>query len=136
MADHKTRKSYPRLAEMGVLHPSQISWYSVSSLDYVDYLRLVYERPKGSILPVSRTYRFPRVQKTLKAKAGETPTVVMESSPEFLEVLRELEGLVQTKATAEDITETMLDELRCLGEDVSSHLDNLRTLLDKVKDLS
>ena len=48
-------KSYPRLSEMGVLHPLQISGYSVNSIDYIDVLRITYDRPKGSKLPGART---------------------------------------------------------------------------------
>ena len=86
-------------------------------------------------MPVSRTYRFPRVQKTAKSGRGESPGTVMESNPSFLEVLDELKGLVRTKASAEDVAETMLDELRCLGEDVSSHIDNLKALIDRIQNV-
>ncbi len=50
-------KSYPRLSEMGVRHPLQISSYSVNSIDYIDVLRITYDRPKGSKLPGARTYQ-------------------------------------------------------------------------------
>ncbi len=138
MADHKvTKKSYPRLTELGVLHPSQVTRYSISSLDYVDFLTLVYERPKGSVLPTSRTFRFPRVQKTVTAEDGDDESrIVMESNPQFRGILEELKGLEETKASAEDVAETILDELRCLSDDVSSHIDNVKTLIDRMRKLS
>lgn len=138
MADHIVKKKkYPRLTELGVHHPAQITRYSVSSLDFVDFVTLVYERPKGSLLPVTRTFRFPRVQKNVTAADGDDdPEVVMESSPQFREILGELKGLEQTKATADDIAETILDELRCLSEDVSSHVENVKSLLDRMQNLS
>lgn len=133
MADNSTKKSYPRLAEMGVLHPQQIARYSLSSLDYVDYVRLVYERPKGSLLPVSRTYRFPRVPGTIKNGDKGVPETVMKSSPSFVEVVNELRSLIETQSAAKDIAVSMLDEIRDLEEEVSSHIENLRGLIDRIQ---
>ncbi len=126
-------KKYPRLAEMGVQHPDQISRFSVSSLDYTDFLRIVYDRPEGSLLPVSRTYRFPRIQKKLKGddRQGE---VVMESSPAFHEAVDELHSIVGARASKVEIAKTMLDELRCLEEDFSSHSESLKELIAKIKE--
>ena len=125
--------SYPQLTEMGVLHPEQIARYSVSSIDYIDYLRIVYKRPKGSLLPVSRTYDFPRVQKTAKASNSSEPGVVMESSPTLVAVLDELKRLCASKAGGQDTTATMLEELHRLECDMASHLENLRSLIDRIK---
>ena len=37
-------KSYPTLAEMGVLHPKQIKHYAVNGIDYIDYKDLELQR--------------------------------------------------------------------------------------------
>ena len=125
--------SYPRLAEMGVLHPEQITQYSVSSIDYTDYLRIVYGRPKGSLLPVSRTYHFPRVQKTATASDAGGSSVVMESCPEFLEVVEELSSLLDSRTAKLDTAATMLEELQRLEDDMSCHLGNLRAMIKKIQ---
>ena len=126
---------YPRLTEMGVTHPKQIVHFSVSSIDYNDFLRIVYERPTDSLRPLSRSYRFPRVQKTLKGEgdAGDD-TVVMESSPAFKEALAELQALMGEKQDKQDIAAAMLDELRQLEEDFSMRIECLESLIGKLKD--
>lgn len=126
--------SYPRLTEMGVQHPEQIVRYSVSSIDYVDYLRIVYKRPTGSLLPMTRTYRFPRVQKTTQGDEDEgSALVVMESCPELLSALEELKDLVKTKAVQQDITAAMLDELSCLEDEFSSRAQKLKALIEELQ---
>ncbi len=71
--------NYPRLLKMGIQHPEQIKSYSVSSLNQIDYLLISYDRPQGSLLPISRTYEFPRVAP--KSSASKEPRLFM--SPEF-----------------------------------------------------
>ena len=123
-----------RLADMGVLHPKQIARYSVNSVGYVDYLRIIYDRPKGSLLPKTRNYEFPRVQKTVAAgSASKSGEVVMESSPELREALEELKQIVSAKAQTEDTVEEMLDELRRLEEGVAHHSACLRELTEKLR---
>ena len=56
-----TTNPYPTLSQMGVESPKQIANYYISSINFIDVLRIVYERPKNSYLPSSRTYKFPRV---------------------------------------------------------------------------
>lgn len=125
---------YPRLAEMGVLHPRQIAYFSVNSIGYDDYLRIVYERPKGSFLPTSRSYRFPRQQVELVSDAGSSKTdVVMESSPEFREAVAELEVIMSTKESKHDLAAMMLDEVRQLEEEFSMHTEYLKDLIEKVR---
>lgn len=55
---------HPKLTEMGVRHPEQIDRFQVSGFPTYDVLRIFYIRQKGSILPASRIYKFPRVQNT------------------------------------------------------------------------
>lgn len=125
--------NYPRLAEMGVQNPEHIARYSVNSINFVDYLRIVYERPSGSLLPVSRVYRFPRVQKSADVDNDGKPETVMTSSPELVAVLEELKEIVEATESRQDIAAIMLDELRCLEEDVASHGENLRSLINQLQ---
>ncbi len=125
-------KDYPRLAEMGVLHPSQIVSFSVNSIDYIDVLRIVYRRPKGSILPMARTYRFPRVQKSVPATNGDGATTVMESDPVLREAVTELERLMQVNAITEDVVAAVEQEIALLEEDIALRAAHLRELLAKL----
>ena len=118
---------------MGVLHPEQITHYSVSSINYVDYLRIVYDRPKGSLLPVSRTYHFPRVQKSAGSVEAGQPEVVMQRDPSFVAVLEELRDIVKSRTEKLDTTETMLDELKRLENDVNAHVENMRMLIERIQ---
>ena len=126
-------KSYPRLSEMGVLHPLHISGYSVNSIDYVDVLRIIYDRPKGSRLPGARTYRFPRVQKSLASDSAVDKSVaVMESDPTLRTVLEELHHVTKLKGENQDIAQIMHEELRLLEEDIALRSEFLKTLVDKI----
>ena len=126
-------KSYPRLSEMGVLHPLQISGYSVNSIDYVDVLRITYDRPKGSKLTGARTYKFPRVQKSVAAGgAADKSAAVMESDPALRTILEELQHVTKLKGENQDIAQLMREELRLLEEDIALRSEYLKTLVDKI----
>lgn len=126
---------YPRLAEMGVLHPEHIAYFSVNSLDYNDHLRIVYERPKASLLPTSRVYKFPRVQTKLKAGDGsEDAGIVMESSPAFREAVAELESLVAARQDKENLAERILDEIRQIEEEILVHTECLKSLVERYRE--
>lgn len=127
---------YPRLTEMGVLHPQHIVYFSVNSLEFTDHLRIFYERPKGSLLPASRAYKFPRVQKQLESgSAPKGASVVMESNPALLEAVGELETLLGKRESKDDLAATMLKELRQLEEDVAVRSDCIKNLVEKLRTL-
>ena len=122
---------YPRLTDMGVTHFDQIARFSINSIEYTDYLRIAYERPKGSFLPVSRTYHFPRVQKAAK-EGAET---VMESNPALREALEEPSQLLEGPQRKQDIAAEMLAELQWLDEEFCMYREHLKGLIEKVKTL-
>ncbi len=124
---------YPRLKEMGIVRPLEIAHFSVNSIDHTDFLRIVYNRSEGSLLPASRSYRFPRIQKQLgrRVEAGGEQ-IVMESSPEFREALDELETLLSVREHKTEIAEEMLDALRQLQEEVAMHGEYLKILINKI----
>ncbi len=117
---------YPNLTKMGVLHPEQIDRYSINSIDYTDTLRIIYRRPKGSLLSESRTYRFPRVQKSVPAKDGGPETTVMEVDPRLNVAVEELKALTEALHAREDTVAEIVEELALLEEDVAMRLDCLR----------
>ena len=119
---------------MGVLHPEQIDRFSVNSIAYTDILKIVYERPKGSMLPVTRTYKFPRIQKPAKADNDTHQTeAVMESHPDLRAALDELQDIIQTKGHKQDVTAAILEELRLLDEDIACRSDCIKSLLGDIQ---
>lgn len=119
---------YPCLNEMGVLHPLQIERYMVNSISNHDVLRIIYGRKKGSLLPVSRTYKFPRVQKTVTDSKGGTQTV-METDTALRTAVAELEQLLSSKADKQSRAESILEELRLLEEEVAFRSQCIKDLL-------
>ena len=105
---------YPRLAEMGVLSFDQIAGYTVNSLGYTDFLRIDYDRPKDSFLPVRRTYEFPRAQK--KTSSG----------------IAELKTLVSARESKKGVAACILDEVQRLEDETAAHCARIRELVGKL----
>jgi len=123
-------KKYPQLAEMGVRHPDQIIKFTVSGLETVDYLRIVYRRRPGSLLPMSRKYKFPRVQKTRSLEPGTDKTAtVMETEPALRAAIAELEALLNTNLQKQDVANSILAELQALEEDIAQRGECIRQLV-------
>ncbi len=118
---------------MGVENPQQIAGYSLSSLDYTDFLRVVYDRPKNSVLPVSKTYKFPRVQQSVDSGTGNGGNDVrMTTSPALREVLDELRQIVDVKADQREVADAIREEIRRLEQDIELRMGHLRALIDKI----
>lgn len=127
-------KTYPHLSEMGVLNPQQIDKFSVNSIARTDILRIVYERPKGSILPLSRTYKFPRIQKSSLVDSGTRQAeYVLETDPAFRAALAELQEIMEAKENNQDVASAILEELRLLDEDIALRSDYIKTLAGKIQ---
>lgn len=124
---------YPKLTEMGILHPGQIDRFQVSGFSNYDVLRVIYMREKGSILPANRTYKFPRVQKTgvVNKETGQT-AVVMESNPDLRAALAELTTLLEAKQRKQDMAASVLEELLSLEEDVAMRSERIRELVNQI----
>jgi len=121
---------YPRLTEMGVLSFDHIAGFTVNSLDYTDFLRIDYDRPKDSFLPVRRTYEFPRVQKKAPARSGEA--VVMESSDTLREAIAELKTIVSARESKKGVAACILDEIQRLEDETAAHCARIRQLVEKL----
>ena len=126
-------KDYPKLSEMGVINPQQIENYSVNSIGYIDVLRIVYERPKGSLLPQSKTYKFPRVQQTSKDDATGQTEVSMNTDPAMRAAISELEDILEAKESSQDIAGAIIEELRLLEEDIALRSECIKMLLGKMQ---
>ena len=118
---------------MGVTHCDHIARFSVNSIDYTDHLRIVYDRPHGSLLPVSRTYHFPRIQKSLEGGGTSPGEVVMESDPALREALEELRALLAARESKQDVAAEMLAELQWLEEELCVFREHVKGLIEKVK---
>jgi hypothetical protein len=127
-------KKYPRLDEMGVNNPQEIEKFLIYTTDNFDILRIIYERKKGSLLPVSKNYKFPRIKKSVMVDSGTRQTeVIFESAPAFREALSALEQLKTARDQGADLADMITEEVRLLEEDVALRIEYIKSLIKKVK---
>ena len=125
--------NYPHLAEMGILNPQQIEKFAVYSTDKLDVLRIIYERKKGSLLPVSKNFKFPRIKKSVLVDSGtRETTLIFESTEAFRSALHELEALKIDKTKSEDLAALILAEIRYLEEDIALRTEYIKSLVGKI----
>ena len=120
---------YPTLSRMGVSATKQIANYYITSMNLVDVLRIVYDRPKDSFLPSSRTYKFPRVQ---ESAAGQQQAPVLKMHPMLLAAVEELQDILGRQRRRETLAEEILDEIALLEEDIAVRAERLRALTAKI----
>lgn len=126
-------KNYPRLKEMGVQNPHHIEKFSIYTTEDFDILRIVYAREKGSLLPVSRKYKFPRIKQSVLVDSGTRQTdIVYESAPAFREALSELGTIRTEKEQSHDVAALIAEEVRLLQEDVALRTEYINSLLEKL----
>ncbi len=102
--------AYPALLSLGINRPHEISSYTLSSTNDVDILRIRYTRHKGSLLPVSKKFKFPRRPiPGIHPKPGES--LVTEISPALEEAVEELSQLLSKEHSVEDRKKELLHEL-------------------------
>jgi hypothetical protein len=125
--------NYPHLTEMGILNPQEIEKFAIYSTDSLDVLRIIYERKKGSLLPFSKNYKFPRVKKSVLVDSGTRETaIVFESTEAFRSALHELEALKIDKTKGEDLAALILAEIQYLEEDIALRTEYIKTLVGKI----
>ncbi len=123
------KNPYPTLSELGVNSPLQVSSYHITNMNQVDVLRIVYERPKGSFLTSSKTYRFPRVQEDAAVpKAG----TILKTHPKLLAAIEELDELLKVKSSKETIAAKILSEIELLEEDIAMRTECLKVLAGRI----
>jgi len=126
-------KNYPRLKEMGILNPQEIEKFSVYTTETLDVLRIIYARKKGSLLPVSKNFKFSRVKQSVVVNSGTRQTeVISESNSAFREALGELEDLKMEKSAAVDLSELISEEVRLLEEDMKLRIEYIKSLVKRV----
>ena len=125
--------NYPHLTEMGILNPQEIEKFAIYSTDKLDVLRIIYERKKGSLLPFSKNYKFPRIKKSHLVDSGTRDTaVVFESTEAFRSALHELEELKVNKTKGEDLAALILAEIQFLEEDIALRTEYIKSLVGKI----
>lgn len=127
-----TTNPYPTLAEMGVESPKQIDNYYITSINLIDVLRIIYERPKDSFLPSSRTYKFPRVQEAAASDPNKERAVAPKTHPMLRAALDELKKIFAAKSSRENITAEILNEIALLEEDIAIRSECLKVLAAKI----
>lgn len=124
---------YKALTEMGVQNPDQIERYALYTVETTDILRIIYKRKKGSILPVSKMYRFERIKKPTMVDSGTRQTAILyESAPAFRNAVAELDQIMAAKGAKQDSRSLIAEEVRLLEEDVASRIDYIKSLVDKI----
>jgi hypothetical protein len=124
---------YPRLTEMGVQHPEEIEKFAVYTIGHTDVLRIIYDRKKGSLLPVSRRYKFPQVKESVLVDSGTRQTETLyKSPPAFREALHELEQLKSIREQGQDYAAMIREEVKLLEEDIALRTQYIQSLVDKL----
>jgi hypothetical protein len=124
---------YPTLSKMGVESPKQIDNYYISSINFIDVLRIVYERPKDSFLPSSRTYKFPRVPSGKEGEGQQDKEAgALKTHPMLRSALDELQRIFEAKSSKESITAEILSEIALLEEDMAMRSECLKVLVSKI----
>ena len=126
-------KHYPALEAMGIQNPDQIAHFATFMVHNTDILKLTYDRKKGSILPQSRKYRFPRLKKTVLVDSGTRQTnMIFESSAEFRNALTELEHLMTARRSETEIKEMIAQEVKHLEEDIAVRVAHIKALVERL----
>ncbi len=121
------------LTRMGVQNPDEIARYELYSVDHTDILRIIYDRQKGSFLPVTRKYRFPQLKKSTLVDSGTRETrVLFESSAELRAAVAELDGLMKQRKATSVGKEALVSEVRLLEEEVAARINHIKSLLDQL----
>jgi len=124
---------YPMLNEMGILNPEEIDRYSLQTVNNIDILRIVYKRKKGSLLPVSKRFRFPRTEKVnLGGGDSRATRIFYEISPAVHKALVELDTIVKAKRDKAHQREVIKEEMQRLEEDTSARIAYIRSLIEEI----
>ena len=128
---------YKTLKEMKIKRPTQIDRYSVQTIEHsdvhTDVLRIVYKRKKGSLLPESQRFRFPRIKKTEMQDSGTRKMDIRwEVSPFLQKAVSELDQLLTTELSKKDNIKLILEEMRRLEEDAAHRIDYIRSLVESI----
>jgi uncharacterized protein YcgL (UPF0745 family) len=124
---------YPRLKEMGVQNPQDIAKFAIYTIGNTDILRIIYNRKKGSLLPVSKRYKFAQVKESVLVDSGSRETaMIYRSTDAFRNALHELEQLKLEKSKDDNLTALILEEIGFLEEDIALRTAYIKSLVNKI----
>ncbi len=128
---------YNTLGEMKITNPLEIARYSVQTVEHddvhIDVLRIVYKRKKGSFLPESKRFRFPRIKKTSLEDGGRRKIDTRwEVSPFLQKAVSELDQLLSEDISKKENIKIITDEMRRLEEDAKIRIDYIRSLIESI----
>ena len=124
---------FPQLDEMGIQNPQEIEKFAVYTVGNTDILRIIYDRKKGSLLPVSKRYKFPQVKKSVMVDSGTRQAQTMfESTPAFRQALHELEQLKLIREKGQDLKKLLSEEIKHLEEDIALRAQYIQSLIDRL----
>lgn len=128
---------YPALDQMGIKNPEQISSYDIAEVaPDEDLLRIRYSRPKGSFLPVTRSYKFHRTSLPNTASApGNQPLIQYEIAPLLNEAIQELDSIVNRQKNQAALIEQLEEQLLDLEKEFRAEVFSIKATLDKLKKL-
>jgi len=122
------------LTEMGVDNPDHIARYTIYTVHETDMLRIIYSRKKGSLLPVSKTFKFPRVKKSVLVDSGTRETqVVFERNPALGNAVAEIDALLSDREDKDQLNQVLADEVLQLEAEMTSRIDYIKSLIEKSK---
>lgn len=125
---------YPTLHEMGISSPETIDRYSLQTINNMDILRIVYKKHKGSILPDSKRFRFPRTEKLSPGDGkGRENQFYYEVSPVVHKAMAELDKIVQAKRERSHQLELIKEEIQRLQEEASTRIDYISSLVAELE---
>jgi len=118
---------------MGISNPSEISRYTLRQEGDEDVLKIYYKRPRGSLLPDSKTLRLGRVNKTVVTDSG-APEYMNEKniSPILVSAINELDGIVKNADDVAGQKRAIIDEIDHLEEHLNRRINDLRTKIERL----
>jgi hypothetical protein len=125
---------YPTLHEMGISKPETIDRYSLQTVNNMDILRIVYKKHKGSILPDSKRFRFPRTEKMTAGDGGtKEAQFYSEISPVVHKAMAELDQIVKAKRNRSSQIDLIKEEIQRLAEETSHRIAYIESLVAELK---
>lgn len=124
---------FPTLNEMGITKPETIDRYSLQTVNNIDILRIVYRKQKGSILPDSKRFRFPRTEKMIPGDGNARDTQIhYEVSPAVHKAMVELDQIVKAKRDRNHQLEIIREEIQRLQEETSTRINYISSLVAEI----
>ncbi len=125
---------YPTLHEMGISSPETIDRYSLQTVNNMDILRIVYKKQKGSILPDSKRFRFPRTEKMTHGDGSTNDShIYSEISPVVHKAMAELDQIVKAKRNRSNQLALIKEEIQRLQEETSGRIAYIESLVSELK---